>query len=149
NVFIDSRELSDLPRKFNIGMTGRADSSPSDWTQDIAWLAARGGDGEIGFRLLIGGTQGQHPHLAWHVPVLVAPGQVVEVTYRVLQTFRELGSRSDKRTQVRFRYLIERIGTDGALVDVERRPGYALAPFPEPPAAPRANESFVGWFPQR
>jgi len=149
NLFLDSRELSDLPRKFNISITGRADSSPSDFTQDIAWLAARDDEGAVGFRLLIGGTQGQSPHLAWHVPVLVLPGEIVEVTHRILQTFRELGSRSAKRTQVRFRYLIERIGPDGVLVDVERRLGHSLPRFPEPPPAPRAHESFVGWFPQK
>jgi ferredoxin-nitrite reductase len=149
DLFIDSRELSDLPRKFNIGMNGRADSSPSDWTQDISWLATRGNGGEIGFRLLIGGTQGQNPHLGWHVPVLVPSGQVVDVTYRILQCFRELGSRTDKRTHVRFRYLIERIGPDGVLVEVERRLGYPLARFPVPPPAPRDHESFVGWFPQK
>ena len=148
-LFVDSRELSDLPRKFNIGMNGRADSSPSDWTQDISWLAARGDHGDVGFRLLIGGTQGQHPHLAWHVPVLVPPRQVVEVTYRILQCFRELGSRSDKRTQVRFRYLIERIGPDGVLMDVERRLGFSLVRSPEPPPAPHSHETFVGWFPQK
>src|SRR5438552_8378528 len=86
-LFGGNRELADLPRKFNISMNGRADSGPSDWTQDIAWLAARGSEsacghagsaggsagGVIGFRVLIGGTQGQHPHLGWHLPVFVRP----------------------------------------------------------------------------
>ena len=43
-LFVGNRELADLPRKFNISMNGRADSGPSDWTQDIAWLAARGSE---------------------------------------------------------------------------------------------------------
>jgi ferredoxin-nitrite reductase len=149
DLFIDSRELSDLPRKFNIALSGRAGSTPSDWTQDISWLAARGPDGAVGFRLLIGGTQGQNPHLGWHIPVFVHSEQVVDVTYRILQTFRELGSRSAKRTQVRFRYLVERIGPDGVLTEVERRLGFALSRFPEPPAAPGEHESFVGFFPQK
>lgn len=149
DLFIDSRELSDLPRKFNIGMNGRPDSTPTDWTQDLSWLAARGPEGEIVFRLLIGGTQGQHPHLAWHLPVFVAPGQVVDVTCRILHTFRELSPRDARRTQMRFRYLIERIGPDGVLMDVERRLGYVLARFPAPPPPPSDHESFVGWFPQK
>jgi precorrin-3B synthase len=149
DLIVGSRELSDLPRKFNIALNGRADSTPSDWTQDIAWLAARGPDGGIGFRLLIGGTQGQNPRVGWHVPVLVPPDQVVDATYRILQVFRELGSRTAKRTEVRFRYLIERIGPDGVLVEVERRLGYALTRFPTPPPPPRDHESFVGWFPHR
>jgi ferredoxin-nitrite reductase len=149
DLFVDSRELADLPRKFNIALNGRPDSAPSDWTQDIAWLAAVGPGGTVGFRLLIGGTQGQNPHLGWHVPVLVAPERVVEVTYRTLQVFRELGSRSARRTQVRFRYLIERIGPDGVLTEVERRLGDTLPRFPAAPPPPRQSESFVGWFRQK
>lgn len=148
-LFVGSRELSDLPRKFNIALNGRPDSAPSDWTQDLAWLAATGPDGMVGFRLLIGGTQGQNPHLGWHLPVFVRPEQVTDVTYRILQVFRERGSRSAKRTQVRFRYLIEGIGAGEVLEETERRLGYLLTRFPEPPPPPRSQESFIGWFPQR
>jgi ferredoxin-nitrite reductase len=37
-LFVGSRELADLPRKFNIAINGRGDSAPSDWTQDISWI---------------------------------------------------------------------------------------------------------------
>ncbi|HWP34357.1 MAG TPA: precorrin-3B synthase, partial [Thermodesulfobacteriota bacterium] len=148
-LFVGSRELADLPRKFNIALTGRPDSAPSDWTQDIGWLAARGPDGETGFRLLIGGTQGQNPRLAWPLPVFVRPEQVVEVTYRILQIFRELGDRTAKRTQTRFRYLVERLGPDGVLAELERRLGAPLARHPEPPPPPGEAQSFVGWFRQK
>ncbi|MBI2207526.1 MAG: precorrin-3B synthase [Candidatus Rokubacteria bacterium] len=148
DMFVGSRELADLPRKFNISMNGRPDTGPTDWTQDIAWVAARGPGDAIGFRLLIGGTQGQHPHLAWHLPVFVRPQQVVDTTYRILRTFRELGSRTDRRAQVRFRHLIERIGPHGVLADVERRVGSPLTRFADPPPAPSAPETFVGWFRQ-
>jgi ferredoxin-nitrite reductase len=148
-LFLGSRELSDLPRKFNIALNGRPDSAPHDWTQDIAWLAARGPSGDVGFRLLIGGVQGQNPHLGWPLPVFVRPEQVVDVTDRILQVFRELGDRTARRTQTRFRYLIEKIGPDGVLAEVERRLGFTLTRFPEPPPAPEAAESFVGWFRQK
>jgi ferredoxin-nitrite reductase len=148
-LFIGSRELSDLPRKFNIALNGRPDSMPSDWTQDIAWLAARHPCGRVGFRLLIGGTQGQNPRLGWHLPVFVYPEQVVEVSYRILQAFRELGSRTAKRTHARFRYLIEEVGPTGVLAEVEGRLGGTLARLAEAPPAPRGHESFVGWFAQK
>jgi ferredoxin-nitrite reductase len=153
DLFVGDRELADLPRKFNIAMNGRPDSGPSDWTQDIAWLAARGPDpagGEaVGFRLLVGGTQGQHPCLAWHLPVFVRPGEVVAVTAAILRTFRERGSRTARRTQTRFRYLIEQIGPEALLAEIERRLGFSLTRFPEPPPPPAAAESFIGWFPQK
>lgn len=148
-LFIDNRDLADLPRKFNIAFNGRADNSPGEWTQDVAWLAAIGPDSTVGFRLLLGGTQGQAPHLGWHVPVFVRPKQVTGVTLQVLRIFQEMGSRSARRNQVRFRFLIESLGPDRILQEIERRNGYALTRFPTPPPAPRETESFIGWFPQR
>lgn len=67
-LFIDSRELADLPRKFNIAVSGAPHTAPQDWTQDIAWLDARGPDSTMGYRLLIGGMQGPSPHLGQHLP---------------------------------------------------------------------------------
>jgi ferredoxin-nitrite reductase len=148
-MFVGSRELADLPRKFNIAMNGRSDSAPSDWTQDITWLAARGDGGAVGFRLLVGGTQGQHPRLASPVPVLVPPDRVVTATEAILRLFRERGSRAARRNQVRFRYLVDEIGPDGVLEDVERRLGAPLPRCAAPPPPPADGGSFIGWFPQR
>ncbi|MGH7823033.1 MAG: ferredoxin--nitrite reductase, partial [Candidatus Binatia bacterium] len=83
-LFVGNRELANLPRKFNIAFSGRRDSAPGDWTQDIAWLAAER-QGRVGFRVLVGGTQGQNPHLGWHLPVFVEPDAVVAVTRAILR----------------------------------------------------------------
>ena len=148
-VFLDNRELANLPRKFNIAFNGRADNFPADWTQDIAWLAARGTDTTVGFRLLLGGTQGQAPHLGWHLPAFVRPDQVAEVTRHILHIFHDLGSRSARRNQVRFRFLVESLGPERILLEIEQRAGFSLTRFPTPPPAPEQLESFIGWFPQR
>jgi ferredoxin-nitrite reductase len=148
-LFLDNRELADLPRKFNIAFNGRPDNTPPDWTQDIAWLAACGPDNAIGFRLLLGGTQGQAPHLGWHLPVFVRPAQIVEVTLHILRMFHELGSRSARRNQVRFRFLVESLGPERMLAEIEQRAGCSLVRWPTPPLPPEQSESFVGWFPQR
>jgi ferredoxin-nitrite reductase len=148
-LFIDNRALADLPRKFNIGFSGRRDTAPHDWTQDISWLAAYGPESAVGYRLLIGGMQGPTPHLGWHLPVFVRPDQLCEVTLSILHLFRETGSRSARRNQVRFRYLVEKLGASGALEEIEGRIGYKLARFAEPPPPPEQIESFIGWFPQR
>lgn len=149
DLFIDNRALADLPRKFNIALNGRSRHSPSDWTQDIAWLATPGPDSSAGFHLLVGGTQGQAPHLGWHLPVFVRPEQVTEVSLSILQAFHELGSRSARRNQVRFRFLIESVGPERILDFIEQRIGYALTRFSTAPPAPEELESFVGWFAQR
>ena len=89
-LFVDSREYSDLPRKFNICLNGTAEHSVHFWTQDLSFLARRVGR-EILFQVLMAGTQGQNPHLAWHLPVLVHPDQVVAVTAALLDLFRARG----------------------------------------------------------
>ena len=145
-LFVDSREYSDLPRKFNICLNGTAEPSLHFWTQDLSFLACRVGR-EVLFQVLVAGTQGQSPHLAWHLPVLVHPDQVVPVTAALLDLFRAQGSR-EKRHQARLRYLVERIGIDAVKAWVcERVP---LRPWPDLPAPTPAarNDELVGWFPQ-
>ena len=145
-LFVDSREYSDLPRKFNICLNGTAEHSVHFWTQDLSFLACRVGR-EVLFQVLVAGTQGQNPHLAWHLPVLVHPEQVVAVTAALLDLFRAEGSR-EKRHQARLRYLVERIGIDAVKAWVDER--VPLRPWPDLPApAPAARaDDLVGWFPQ-
>ncbi len=145
-LFVDSRAYSDLPRKFNICLNGAAEHSAHFWTQDLSFLARRVGR-EVLFQVLVAGTQGQNPHLAWHLPVLVHPDQVVAVTAAVLDLFRAQGSR-EKRHRARLRYLVERIGTETVTAWVaERAP---LRPWPDlaAPAPASRNDDLVGWFPQ-
>ena len=72
NLFVDNPEYSDLPRKFNISLNGREEHSVHYRTQDISFLAHQTKENQPAFQVLIGGMQGQKPHLAWHLPVLVS-----------------------------------------------------------------------------
>ena len=145
-LFVDSREYSDLPRKFNICLNGTAEHSVHFWTQDLSFLAHRVGR-EVLFQVLVAGTQGQNPHLAWHLPVLVHLDQVVAVTAALLDLFRAQGSR-EKRHQARLRYLVERVGIEAVKAWVGER--VPLRPWPNLPAPTPAtrNDDLVGWFPQ-
>jgi len=183
-MVIGHPEFTDLPRKFNIALTGRSDPAGHAWTQDLCFVAMlrtkeEGLESlslaslslvpdqlEVGFQLLVGGTQGQSPKLAWHLPVWVAPEEVLEVTTAILRTFRELGYRHN-RHQVRFRYLIERIGVEQLLLEIEKRlgraldrlalsaaegsgaEGLALSAVEGSPPKPGAQDDFIGWFKQK
>jgi len=148
NMIVGSREFSDLPRKFNVALTGRNDPATHAWTQDLAFVAAWGRDGRVGFQMLLGGTQGQGPKLATYFPVFVHPEQVLDVTAAIVKTYRELGYRHN-RHQVRFRFLIERIGADQVLLEIEKRLGCELERFPKPPPKPSRDDNFIGWFKQK
>jgi len=146
-IFVGSREYSDLPRKFNICLNGSEHHSVHFWTQDISYLACRLED-EVLFHVLIGGTQGQNPHLAWHLSVLVRPDQVVDVTRAILDLFRTQGSR-EKRNEARLRYLLERIGITGVLEYLSAHLPFELRRSVREPSPAAQYDDLVGWFPQR
>ena len=147
-MVIGNRELADLPRKVNVALCGRPDPAAHAWTQDLCFVGATGPDGSVGFQLLLGGNQGLAPKMSWPIPVFVRPEQVLGVTAATLRAFRDLGYRHN-RHQVRLRYLVERIGPDGMLTEIEKRLGYELERFPRPVALPSQEESFAGWFAQK
>ena len=147
DVFLHRREYADLPRKMNICVSGAAEHAGHYWTQDISFLAVRTAERGIGFQLLVGGTQGQHPRLAEYLPVLVRAEQVVDVTRALLDLFRQRGSR-EKRDAARFRYLVESLGVAGVCEELAGRLPYALEPGPPPPRPARVYESLIGWIPQ-
>lgn len=146
-LFIGNRDYADLPRKFNICLNGAAEHSLHFWTQDLAFLACRSGR-EVFFQVLVGGNQGQQPHLAWRLPVLVRPEQVVDVTRALLDLFRRAGSR-DAHDRARLRYLIDRIGPDGVLEALAERVPVQIWPELDGPGPASRHDDLVGWFRQR
>lgn len=147
-VFLGSREYSDLPRKFNIALNGTERHSSSFWTQDLSCLATRDADGEPAFHVLVGGTQGQSTHLAWHLPILVRPAQVRDVTRVLLDLFRQRGNR-EKRSAARFRYVVEELGVPGVLQWMEERLPFPLLPCSQEPIPAGSPDELVGWFRQK
>jgi len=161
-LFVGNRDYADLPRKFNICLNGHDRHSAHFWTQDISFLATRlpseatretrpsefDAPGDVAFQMLIGGTQGQKPHLGWHLPVLAESRQVVDVTRALLDLFRAQGSR-EKRNAARFRFLIERIGVGGVLEWLEERLPFRLQPSITEPSPATSHDELIGWFPQK
>lgn len=146
-LFVDSREYSDLPRKMNICLNGTDQHSAHFWTQDISFLATHNDEGEVVFQTLIGGTQGQNPRLASHLPVLIYPEQVVDVTRSILDLFRAKGSRA-KRNAARFRFLVDEIGVSGVLQWLEETLPFPLQPGISEPTPASSHDELVGWFRQ-
>ncbi len=148
DVFLGDRELSSLPRKFNVAADGRPLPAPHCWTQDTSFVAARRPFGAVAYRWLLAGTQGQNPRIAWTVPAFVTEEQAPAVLRASLLVFKEEGPR-EKRDKARLRYLIEQIGVDDFLARVEAKLGYALERTDEPVPPPHEAEDFVGWFRQK
>ena len=146
-IYLNSREFSDLPRKLNICFNGTENHPAHFWTQDISFLAAHNADGEVGFQVLLAGTQGQNPRLAWHLPLFVYSHQVVSLTRAIIELFRAKGSR-EKRNNARLRFLVEEIGISGVLEWLEEKLPFRLEPSISEPVPTAMAEEFVGWFRQ-
>jgi ferredoxin-nitrite reductase len=147
-MIIDNKEFSDLPRKMNPAFCGRETAAAHVWTQDLSFVAGKMPDGTVAFRLLLGGTQGQTPTLAWCAPVWVRQEQVLEVTAAVLRAYSKLGWRHN-RHEVRLHFLMERIGNEAFLKQVEEQLGYRLDYCDLPIPKAEREEVFVGWTPQK
>ncbi len=146
-IFIDSPKYADLPRKFNIAVNGRESHGNHYWTQDVSFLAQRVPADDVAFQLLLGGTQGQKPRLGQHLPVLVMPEQVPDVTRAILDLFRERGSR-ETRNRARMWYLVEQIGIGGVLEYLDDHLAFPLLPHAAEPLPACGYDELVGWFRQ-
>lgn len=127
-------DYTNLPRKFNIAISGcRRDCCLSS-SQDIGMVPARNSDGAVGFNVSIGGALGgSDPRFAVPLDVFILPGQARDFCLAVLDLFREHGSR-EIRTRARLKYLLDEWGIERFRQEVEDSLGIPLA---------RAGESLV------
>jgi ferredoxin-nitrite reductase len=110
-----NREFSNLPRKFNVAITGCPDNCVHAETQDLALVpASRDEKGEtlLGFNVLAGGKLGSGGYrIASSLNVFVTPEEVLAVCSAVIQIFRDHGSR-ENRSQNRLAFLLDEWGVD-------------------------------------
>ncbi|HEY9891228.1 MAG TPA: ferredoxin--nitrite reductase [Candidatus Sericytochromatia bacterium] len=118
-------ELSNLPRKFNIAVTGGRDNSVHAEINDLAFIPAYK-DNVLGFNVLVGGYfSPKGVAAAIGMNVWVSSEQVVALSKAILEVFRDNGSRGN-RQKTRLMYLIEEWGVEKFRAEVEKQLGYEL-----------------------
>ncbi|MDZ7958814.1 MAG: ferredoxin--nitrite reductase [Aulosira sp. DedQUE10] len=129
-------EFSNLPRKFNIAITGGRDNSVHAEINDLAFVPAfKEGTGEefapspkFGFNVLVGGffsakrCEAAIPLNAW-----VAPEDVVALCRAIVEVFRDHGLRAN-RQKSRLMWLIDEWGLEKFRTEIEKRLGKSLLP---------------------
>ncbi|OKH55320.1 ferredoxin--nitrite reductase [Calothrix sp. HK-06] len=127
NNGVGNAEFSNLPRKFNIAITGGRDNSVHAEINDLAFVPAFI-DGNFGFNILVGGffsakrCDAAIPLNAW-----VPPQDVVAVCRAVLEVYRDNGLRAN-RQKSRLMWLIDEWGLERFREEVELRLGKSLLP---------------------
>ena len=125
----NSRDMYELPRKFNVAFdNGGAISVLAD-TNDIGFTAVRVGEGRsvpagVYFRVLLCGITG-HKQFATDSGVLVRADQAVAVAAAMIRVFGEHGDRTDRK-KARLKYLVDRWGVERFLAEAEKKLAFPL-----------------------
>ncbi|MBD2665683.1 nitrite reductase [Richelia sinica FACHB-800] len=126
-------EFTNLPRKFNIAITGGRDNSVHAEINDLAFVPAFQENQErnsvtFGFNVLVGGFfSGKRCEAAIPLNVWVHPDEVVAVCKAIVEIFRDHGFRAN-RQKARLMWLIDEWGIDRLRREVEQRLGKELLP---------------------
>ena len=126
---LNSRDLYELPRKFNIAFDNGGSISVLADTNDIGFQAARIGEGRsvpagVYFRVLLCGVTG-HRQFAQDTGLLVRPEQSVAVAAAMIRVFVDHGDRTDRK-KARLKYLVDRWGFEKFVSETERRLAFPL-----------------------
>jgi ferredoxin-nitrite reductase len=140
HYILNHREMYGLPRKFNISFDGGGRVPALEDTNDIGFVAVKvvngkGFDPGIYFRLQLGGITG-HLDFAFDTGILLKPGECVAVAGAVVRAFAVHGDRTN-RSKARLKYVIDRMGRDVFLAEVEKEYGSALRRTGGATVAPR------------
>jgi ferredoxin-nitrite reductase len=119
-------EFTNLPRKFNITVTGCMDNCTHNESQDIALIPAKKG-GRAGFNVLVGGKMGSGGFtIASPLNVFVEVFQATRVVLELIKIHRDHSPR-EARSKCRFAFLVEKWGIPGLRAELTSRLGQELA----------------------
>ena len=155
HYILNSRDLYDLPRKFNVAFdNGGALSVVAD-TNDIGFQAVRVGESRsipagVYFRVMLCGITG-HRQFASDSGIVVRPEQSVAVAAAMIRVFIENGDRTDRK-KARLKYLVDRWGMEKFLAEVEKKLSFPLLRHSVSECEPRNlvdRAGHIGVHPQR
>lgn len=129
HYILNSRDLYELPRKFNVAFDSGGSISVLADTNDIGFQAVRIGEGRsvpagVYFRVLLCGITG-HKQFAQDTSLLVRPEQAVAVAAAMIRVFVENGDRTDRK-KARLKYLVDRWGVEKFIAETEKRLAFPL-----------------------
>lgn len=128
---VDNRAFTNLPRKFNVTITGCLENCCHAETQDLALVPSyRELDGTQvrGFNVLVGGKQGSGGYQpAAALDVFTRPEDAAALCGHVIGMYRDHGNR-EARTRARLAFLVQERGIAWCRDELERRWGRDLLP---------------------
>lgn len=128
---LGNRAYTNLPRKFNVAITGCPDNCLHLETQDLALVPAYqelGHDRVYGFNVLAGGKLGSGGYrIASALDIFVTPGEALGLCRAIIQLYRDCGPR-ESRNAARLAFLLDDWGEARVRQELEVRLGASLKP---------------------
>ena len=150
-LFVGNRDYTNLPRKFNVTITGCKEACTHAETQDIALTPAIkeiNGEAVKGFNIAVGGKMGSGGfRIASPLNVFVTAREATAVCSHIVLIFRDHGAR-ELRTKARLAFLIEEWGVEKFRKELERRVDRPLASAGKDQRAPKHTDH-IGVFRQK
>jgi ferredoxin-nitrite reductase len=117
-------DLSNMPRKFNISVTGCRQGCAQDAINDVGLEPAHkfvDGEEVTGFNVRVGGgLGGREPRNARPLDLFVRPERAVETVRAFVELYHEEGNRQN-RSKNRARFFVDERGTDEIREDLDDR----------------------------
>jgi sulfite reductase (NADPH) hemoprotein beta-component len=111
-------EFAFLPRKFKIAVSGSAEDRAATLVHDIGLQALRGPDGEVGFRVVVGGGLGRTPIIG-HVLREFLPWQHLLTYLEAILRRYNLHGRRDNPYKARIKILVKERTPEAFRAEVE------------------------------
>jgi sulfite reductase (NADPH) hemoprotein beta-component len=92
----DHPEFQFLPRKFKIAVTGSPNDRAVTKAHDIGLRAQRGGNGEVGYEVIVGGGLGRTPMIGQVIRPFIRKADLLPYLEAIVSTYNWLGRRDNK-----------------------------------------------------
>ncbi len=110
HYFDGNKELSNLPRKYKVGISGCHKHCMSHEIQDLSFSAVRTDDGSVLFDVSVGGGLASNKRIASHLGYVTAE-QVLPVVKAVSNIYKVHGNR-ESRIKARLGHIVEAWGVE-------------------------------------
>jgi sulfite reductase (NADPH) hemoprotein beta-component len=104
-------EFAFLPRKFKLSITGATQDRAAIEVNDIGLQVMKNAQGEVGFRVLVGGGLGRTPVIGTQISTFVPWQHLLTYVESIVRVYNEFGRR-DNLYKARIKILVKAIGID-------------------------------------
>ena len=101
-------EFAYLPRKFKIAVSGSAADRAATWVHDIGVHALRAANGDIGFRIIVGGGLGRTPIVGHAIREFLPWRHLLTYLDAILRVYNRYGRR-DNKYKARIKILVKEL----------------------------------------